>query len=130
MLATVRGGGGNPTAPPAIPLIAGVMPTSKRRFLRVSTDEKPTFVCDRDTLQSRSFQIEIVPHGDVRNPREFGLRAVASGAYGSFRRVMELPGDVDADKIHAAFQDGVLTIDLPKSKEAQEKVRRIPVKAA
>lgn len=51
-------------------------------------------------------------------------------AYGSFRRVMELPGDVDADKIHAAFQDGVLTIDLPKSKEAQEKVRRIPVKAA
>jgi HSP20 family protein len=51
-------------------------------------------------------------------------------AYGSFRRVMELPGDVDADKIHASFQDGVLTIDLPKSKEAQEKVRRIPVKAA
>jgi HSP20 family protein len=51
-------------------------------------------------------------------------------AYGSFRRVMELPGDVDADKIHASFRNGVLTIDLPKSKEAQEKVRQIPVKAA
>jgi HSP20 family protein len=51
-------------------------------------------------------------------------------AYGSFRRVMELPGDVDADKINASFQNGVLTIDLPKTKEAQDKVRQIPVKAA
>jgi HSP20 family protein len=50
-------------------------------------------------------------------------------AYGSFRRVMELPGDVDANKITAAFQNGVLTIDLPKTKEAQQKVRQIPVKA-
>ena len=51
-------------------------------------------------------------------------------AYGSFRRTLELPGDVDADKIEAKFKDGVLTIDLPKTKEAQERVRQIPVKAA
>jgi HSP20 family protein len=51
-------------------------------------------------------------------------------AYGSFRRTIELPGDVDTDKIEAKFKDGVLTIDLPKTKEAQERVRQIPVKAA
>ncbi len=51
-------------------------------------------------------------------------------AYGSFRRTIELPGDVDAGKIEAKFKDGVLTIDLPKTKEAQERVRQIPVKAA
>jgi HSP20 family protein len=51
-------------------------------------------------------------------------------AYGSFRRAIELPGDVDAGKIEASFKNGVLTIDLPKSKEAQDKVRQIPVKAA
>lgn len=51
-------------------------------------------------------------------------------AYGSFRRVIELPADVDADKIQAAFRNGVLTIDLPKTKEAQAKVKEIPVKAA
>jgi HSP20 family protein len=51
-------------------------------------------------------------------------------AYGSFRRVMELPADVDAEKIDASFKKGVLTIVLPKSKEAQAKVKQIPVKAA
>ena len=51
-------------------------------------------------------------------------------AYGSFRRTIELPGDVDAAKIEAKFKDGVLTIDLPKTKEAQNQVKQIPVKAA
>lgn len=51
-------------------------------------------------------------------------------AYGSFRRVMELPADVDAEKIDASFRKGVLTVALPKSKEAQAKVKQIPVKAA
>jgi len=51
-------------------------------------------------------------------------------AYGSFRRVMELPADVDAEKIDASFRKGVLTIALPKTKEAQAKVKQIPVKAA
>lgn len=51
-------------------------------------------------------------------------------AYGSFRRTIELPGDVDSAKIEAKFKDGVLTIDLPKTKEAQDRVKQIPVKAA
>jgi HSP20 family protein len=51
-------------------------------------------------------------------------------AYGSFRRTIELPGDVDSGKIEAKFKDGILTIDLPKTKEAQDRVKQIPVKAA
>jgi HSP20 family protein len=51
-------------------------------------------------------------------------------AYGSFRRVMELPDEIDAEKIDASFKKGVLTVNLPKSKEAREKVKQIPVKAA
>lgn len=51
-------------------------------------------------------------------------------AYGSFRRTIDLPAGVDAAKIEAKFKDGVLTIDLPKTKEAQERVKQIPVKAA
>jgi HSP20 family protein len=50
--------------------------------------------------------------------------------YGSFRRAFELPGDVDANKIEASFKNGVLTVDLPKTKEAQDKVKQIQVKAA
>jgi HSP20 family protein len=51
-------------------------------------------------------------------------------AFGSFRREIELPSDVDQGKIEAAFKNGVLTIDLPKTKEAQDRVKQIPVKAA
>jgi HSP20 family protein len=50
--------------------------------------------------------------------------------YGSFRRAFELPNDIDANKIEASFKNGVLKIDLPKTKEAQEKVKHIEVKAA
>lgn len=49
-------------------------------------------------------------------------------AYGSFRRTLPIPGAVDEDKIKAVFHDGVLSIDLPKTKEAQTKVRHIEVK--
>jgi HSP20 family protein len=51
-------------------------------------------------------------------------------AYGAFRRVIEVPAAVDASKIEASFRKGVLTIDLPKTKEAQEKIKHISVKAA
>ena len=50
--------------------------------------------------------------------------------YGSFRRTIELPIEVDAAKIEAKFKDGVLTIDLPNSAQAQDRVKKIPVKAA
>jgi HSP20 family protein len=51
-------------------------------------------------------------------------------SYGSFRRMLQLPGEVDQSKIEASFSKGVLRISLPKTAEAREKVRHIPVKAA
>lgn len=48
--------------------------------------------------------------------------------FGSFQRSFTLPRGVDADKIGAAFSDGVLTVTLPKSQEAKQKERRIEVR--
>lgn len=64
---------------------------------------------------------------EKRESEDFYLR---ERSFGSFRRTLDLPGDVDETKIEAAFKDGVLKIELPKTKEAQEKVKHIPVKAA
>ena len=50
--------------------------------------------------------------------------------YGSFRRTLELPGEVDESKIEAYFKKGVLKIELPRTKEAQAKIKHIDVKAA
>lgn len=51
-------------------------------------------------------------------------------SFGSFYRTLPLPAGVDADKADATFKNGVLTVRLPKTAEAQARVKRIPVKAA
>ena len=48
--------------------------------------------------------------------------------YGSFNRLMDLPGAVDGSRVSAEFKDGVLTITLPKKEES--KPRRIEVKVS
>ena len=47
---------------------------------------------------------------------------------GSFYRALRLPIEVQSDKIEANFKDGVLTLTLPKSKEAAKKVAKIEIK--
>jgi HSP20 family protein len=48
--------------------------------------------------------------------------------YGSFQRSFAVPEGVDADKIDASFKNGVLTVVLPKSAEAQKSEKKIAVK--
>lgn len=45
-------------------------------------------------------------------------------SYSSFQRTFTLPTSVDADKIQAAYTDGILKIDLPKREEAKVKPPR------
>ncbi len=51
-------------------------------------------------------------------------------SYGSFQRAFQVPDGVDADKIEATFKNGVLTVTMPKSAEAQKSAKKITVKAA
>jgi HSP20 family protein len=46
-------------------------------------------------------------------------------SYGTFSRAFALPDDVDADKLVAHLAEGVLTIEIPKSKKAEP--RRIAI---
>jgi HSP20 family protein len=46
-------------------------------------------------------------------------------AYGAFERTFTLPATVDADKIRASYDNGVLTVTLPKVEKA--KPRQIQV---
>lgn len=48
--------------------------------------------------------------------------------YGRFSRRVRLPQAVDSDKVSAAYENGVLTLTLPKSEAAQPK--QIPVRVA
>ena len=42
-------------------------------------------------------------------------------SYGSFRRVIPLDAEVDADKVEASFHNGVLKVTLPKISNGEEK---------
>ena len=47
--------------------------------------------------------------------------------FGSFQRALALPQGVKADEIQAGYEDGILTVTVPKVEE--EKPKRIEVKA-
>lgn len=48
---------------------------------------------------------------------------------GSFARQLGLPANVDADKIEAKFDKGVLSVTLPKLPDEKAKAKKIEVKA-
>jgi HSP20 family protein len=47
--------------------------------------------------------------------------------YGSFRRFIPLPAEVDPEQVNARFRNGVLEVRLPKSASS---TRRIPIQAS
>jgi len=48
-------------------------------------------------------------------------------SYGSFARSFALPNSIDAEKVAAEYQDGLLTLTLPKREEAKPKTIKINV---
>ncbi len=48
--------------------------------------------------------------------------------YGSFQRSLELPTEVDAEKIEANYKDGVLEVVVPKSERSKPKQIKVDVK--
>jgi len=49
-------------------------------------------------------------------------------SYGSFTRVIELPSEVKSDQVMAAYKDGVLEIQLPKTESAKAKEIKVEIK--
>jgi HSP20 family protein len=78
------------------------------------------------TLSGRNFTIKGERKQEQEEKRENYHRI--ERRYGSFHRSFELPSDVDGDRAEAAYKDGVLMVNLPKSKE--QSVKRTEVKVA
>jgi len=63
----------------------------------------------------RTFEKDVATEAYHRSERGFG----------AFRRSFTLPSTVDASRVDASFQDGVLTVKLPRREEARP--RQIPI---
>lgn len=51
----------------------------------------------------------------------------AERSYGSFLRTLDLPREVHADKVKAAFKNGILEIRMPKTEAAKTKAVNVTV---
>jgi HSP20 family protein len=65
--------------------------------------------------------------GEKRSETEDKNRQFSERYYGRFERRIPLRYEVEEDKVQASFQNGVLTVTLPKSANAQSRVRRIAI---
>ncbi|MGH1592236.1 Hsp20/alpha crystallin family protein [Methylobacterium phyllosphaerae] len=54
-------------------------------------------------------------------------RGYSERSYGRFERVIALPFAVEEDKAEASFQNGVLSVTLPRSAKLTERGRRIAI---
>ena len=71
----------------------------------------------------------LVLSGEKRFEREDseGRWRVMQCAYGSFRRAIQLPTVVVAERSKASYRNGILRIELPKAEQKQPKVTRIEI---
>ena len=59
---------------------------------------------------------------------EHGDYYLKERCFGSFERVLTLPVEVKADEAEASFEDGVLTLKLPKAEQVKAKQIKIQTK--
>ena len=80
---------------------------------------------DLEILVTDGNQLVIKGERKVTVP-EKGIWHRQERSYGSFTRSLTLPFNVDADKVDAHFENGVLLVKMPKHESAR--ARKIPIK--
>jgi HSP20 family protein len=78
-------------------------------------------------LSNGSLTVRGEKHGEREEKRKDYY--LSERSFGSFQRTFRVPDGVDADKVTAEFKNGLLTVMLPKTQEAQQREKRIPVKS-
>ncbi len=99
----------------------------------LETEREIRVITEMPGLRRENIEIDVENNvltirGEKREQRtegEQGRWHLAERRYGTFTRSFVLPRDVDADSIQAGFQDGVLTVTVPKSEKARR--RRIEI---
>jgi HSP20 family protein len=78
----------------------------------------------RDNIEVDVENNVLTVRGEKREERTEGQEGryhLAERRWGTFARSFVLPRDVDADHIQASFEDGVLTVRIPKSEKARRR---------
>lgn len=93
-------------------------------------EDKDSFVVKAELPGMKKEEIEVSLHDGslsisgerkTESKREDSEVYRAERFFGRFQRTVSLPTTVAADKVKAAYNDGILTITLPKTEEAKPK---------
>ncbi len=68
--------------------------------------------------------------GEKKLENESQDRTFSERFYGRFERQLSFDRDVDQEAVTAAFKNGVLTVTIPRTPQAIERRKRIPINAA
>jgi HSP20 family protein len=79
-----------------------------------------------DELEITAHENVLTLQGKTAIAAPEGARAIWGGmADQQFREVVQLPGDVDAERASAEYHDGILTLTLPKAEHARVRTIKI-----
>jgi len=67
--------------------------------------------------------------GEKKLESENRNRTYSERFYGRFERQITLDRDIDENAVNATFNNGVLTVTIPKSTGSVERSKRIPINA-
>jgi HSP20 family protein len=95
------------------------------------TDKEVRVTADLPGLDQKDIDVEyangaLVLRGEKKSESVDQNRRFSERYYGRFERHIPID-DIEQDNIQASFKNGVLTVTLPRSPAAQQKVKRITV---
>jgi HSP20 family protein len=95
------------------------------------TDKEVKVTADLPGLEEKDVELELANgvlaiKGEKRTETEDEDRLFTERYYGHFERRIPVE-DVEEDKVSASFRNGVLTVTLPKTAQAQRQVKRIAI---
>lgn len=84
---------------------------------------------DKDDIEVNISDSELTLKGEKKKEEKIEEENYyrSERSYGAFVRSVELPTDVQADKITASFKNGVLEVRLPKTQEAKAKEIKVKI---
>jgi HSP20 family protein len=101
----------------------------------VETDKEVKVTAELPGMEDADIDVRfmddtLVISGEKKSDREVEENGyvLRERRFGRVERILALPEGIDADAAQARFKNGVLTVTIPKTAEAQAGAKRIPVK--
>jgi len=98
----------------------------------VGTDKEVRITAELPGMEEKDVELAVkddvlILRGEKKAQTEDAGHHFSERYYGLFERQIPLPYEVDEDRTTATFENGVLTVTLPKSPKAEDKVKRIAI---